>query len=357
MALLAGISFTSCNKNIPDPTPISYPVPTTASIGELLNNPSFSYLRAAVNRLGLMPTLMDKNTKFTVFAPDNSAFNRLFAALRLPQAEATVGALPLTTLAPIVQYHVVPGQTLSSSMIPETYPNTFMPTLLQASPSPLLKLVNFPSRRGGNAFVNEVRVSSADIAAANGVVHIMAGVIVPPNTTTILQALQADTSYTFLLAAINRADQGLPNNSKVVQLLGNATPYANFTLFAPPNNAFRAFYRALGNPNPTAAFANSIPVNTILPIVAYHVHIRGVLGTPPNVSPDLIRVFSTNLPSTPTQATSFLSMLSPTAPRLTISASTGVKGTGNPVPAAITRPDWHNLNGVIHVINQVLRPQ
>lgn len=200
-------------------------------------------------------------------------------------------------------------------------------------------------------------VAQADIQAANGVVHRMAGVIVPPDTRTILQALQADTSYSFLVAAVLRADQGLPSGSKVTELLGNPTPYANFTLFAPTNNAFRAFYRAYGITNPTPASINLFTVNTAVSVVAYHVHIRGVLGTPPTVSPDLIRVFSTNLPATPTLATTFLSMLAPTAPRLTISASTGVKGTGNPVPATITRPDWHQLNGVIHVINQVLIPQ
>lgn len=358
MALLAGMLLSSCNKNIPDPTPIDYPVPTTASIGELLNDPNFSYLKAGVTRAGLLPALLDKNSKYTVFAPDNAAFNRLFAALGLPQAEATVGLLPLTTLAPILQYHVVPGQTLSSTMIPEAYPNTFMPTLLQASTaSPLLKLTNFPSRRGTSAFVDNVPVAQADIQAANGVVHRMAGVIVPPDTRTILQVLQADTSFTFLMAAIARADGGLPNGSKVSQLLGNATPYANFTLFAPNNNAFRAFYRGFGVANPTPASINLFTVNTAVSVVAYHVHIRGVLGTAPNFSPDLIRVFSTNLPATATQATTFLSMLNPAAPRLTISAATGIRGTGNASASSIIRPDWHNLNGVIHVINQVLIPQ
>jgi hypothetical protein len=74
-------------------------------------------------------------------------------------------------------------------------------------------------------------------------------------------------------------------------------------------------------------------------------------------NPDLIRVFSTNLPATATQATTFLSALAPTAPRLTISATGGVKGTGNPVAASILRADWNNLNGVIHVVNTVLIPQ
>jgi uncharacterized surface protein with fasciclin (FAS1) repeats len=354
LAMLAGVTFTACNKNVPDPTPIVPVAPQGTAISDLLNDPNFSYLKAAVTRAGLMGALANRDAKFTVFAPDNAAFNRLFAALGLPQAEATVGLLPLTTLAPILQYHVVPGSVLSSSMIPETYPNTNMPTLLVASAaSPLTKMVNFPSRRGAAAFVNNVPVAQADIQAANGVVHRMAGVIVPPNTTTILQALQADTSFTFLVAAVQRGDQGLPAGSKFSELLGMVNPYANFTLFAPNNAAFRQLFRGLGVANPTVASVNLLSINTLVSVLAYHVHIRGVNGT----SPDLIRVFSTNLPATATQATTFLTALAPTAPRLTVSAAGGVKGTGNPAAFSIIRPDWNNLTGIIHVINGVLIPQ
>jgi uncharacterized surface protein with fasciclin (FAS1) repeats len=130
-------------------------------------------------------------------------------------------------------------------------------------------------------------------------------------------------------------------------------PYANFTLFAPNNAAFRQLFASLGVFNTTPASVNLLSINTLVSVLAYHVHIRGVNAG----SPDLIRVFSTNLPATATQATTFLTVLAPTAPRLTVSATGGVKGTGNPVAASILRPDWNNLNGVIHVINSVLIPQ
>ena len=355
--LLAGITMASCNKNIPDPTPINYPTPTGSSIGELLNDPNFSYLQAAVTRVGLMAPLLDKNTKFTVFAPDNNAFNNLFTALGLPANIATVGALPIASLTAILQYHVVPGSVLSSTMIPESYPNTNMPTLLAASgTNPLLKFVNFPSRRGASAFVDNVPVAAANIVAANGVVHRMAGVIMPPSTNTLAQGLSADTSMTFLMAAVTRADAGMPNGSKFSQLLSTPSPYANFTVFAPNNNAFRALYRAFGVPE-QASSINLFTVNTAVSIVAYHLHIAGVTTTATGASPQLIRVFSPNLPTTPTQATSFLSVLSPTAPRLTVNASQGVKGTGNATYSAIIGTDRHFLNGVYHIINQVLIPQ
>lgn len=355
--IAAGIGLTSCNKDVPEPIPLTTTAPTGSSIGDIVSSDAnFSYLRTALTRTGLLAAVQNRSARLTVFAPDNTAFNRLFAALGLPQAEATVGALPLATLTGILQYHVIAGQVLTSTAIPETFPNVSMPTLIQASTaSPFTRLVNYPSRRGSSVFVDNVPVAQADIQAANGVIHRMAGVIVPPNTTTIMQAISADPNFSYLVAAITRADLGLPASARVTSLLSTATPYANFTLFAPDNAAFNRLFAALGLPQDIAS-VQLVPITTLIPIVTYHVMIRGVLNPTTSPAPDLIRVFSTNLPATATQTPTFLNMISPTAPRLTVSTA-GIRGGGNPANATISRADWHNLNGVIHVVNQVLMPQ
>jgi uncharacterized surface protein with fasciclin (FAS1) repeats len=183
----------------------------------------------------------------------------------------------------------------------------------------------------------------------------MAGVLVPPATTTIWQALQADPNYSYLVAAITRADLGMPATSKIVNLLNTASPYANFTLFAPNNTAFDNLFKALGVTSPTINTVQLLSVNSCITICAYHVMIRGVLNATTSPSPDLIRVFSTNLPATATQTPTFLNMLSASAPRLTVSTA-GIKGNSNATAATINRVDWHNLNGIIHGVDQVLRP-
>lgn len=356
--LVAGFGLTSCNKDVPAPNAILTLNPTGNTIGDIVNtDANYSYLKAALTRAGLINALLNRDARFTVFAPDNTAFNRLFAALGLPQAETTVGLLPLATLAGILQYHVVPGQVLSSTMIPETFPNAAMPTLIQASTaSPFTRLVNYPSRRGAAAFVDNIPVAQADITAANGVIHRMAGVIVPPNTSaTVMSTLQTDANYTYLLAAITRADLGLPASSKFTTLLSTASPYANFTLFAPDNAAFNRTFAALGLPQDIATI-QALPISNLIGIVAYHVMIRGVLNPTTAPAPDLIRVFSTNLPATATATPTFLNMISPTAPSLTVSTA-GVKGAVNPVTATFVSTDTHVLNGVIHRINGVLLPQ
>lgn len=360
LLLLAGVSFASCNKDVPAPMAIVTPIPTGSTIGDVVNtDANFSYLKAALTRLGLLTALQDRNARFTVFAPDNAAFNRSLPALGLPAAESSIGLIPIATLTAIIQYHVLPGQVVTSTMIPESFPNTFMPTLLQvpatppAAANPLLKFVNFPSRRGTSAFVNNIPVVQADISAANGVVHRMAAVMLPPATTTILQALIADPNYTYLVEAINRADLGMPATLKFAGLLNTASPYANFTLFAPDNAAFNRLFAARGLPQSIAVIQGMAPTD-LIGIVAYHVLIRGVL---PSGSPDLIRVFSSNLPAAQTPMPTFLNAVNPAAASLRLGVSAaGIKGNVNPTAATITRADWHNLNGVIHAVNQVLLP-
>ena len=100
LAMLAGVTFTACNKNVPDPTPIVPVAPQGTAISDLLNDPNFSYLKAAVTRAGLMGALANRDANFSVLASDNAVFNRLFADLGLPQADGTGGLMTLNTLAP-----------------------------------------------------------------------------------------------------------------------------------------------------------------------------------------------------------------------------------------------------------------
>lgn len=356
--IAAGFGLASCNKDVPAPTPLINNAASGTTIGDLVNtDANFSYLKAALIRAGLLTALQNKDARFTVFAPDNAAFNRSLPALGLPAAEASIALIPVTTLGAILQYHVLPGQVVTGSMIPETFPNVSMPTLIQAVPTnPLLKLMNFPSRRGASAFVNNVPVAQADIRAANGIIHRMAGVILPPITTaTVMSTIAGDPNFTYLTAAITRADLGMPATSKFTTLLSTASPYANFTLFAPDNASFNRLFAALGVPQDIATI-QALPIANLIGIVAYHVMIRGVLNPTTSPSPDLVRVFSTNLSSTASTTPTFLNMINAAAPSLTVSTA-GVKGAANPSTAAFTKTDIHVLNGVIHNINQVLMPQ
>lgn len=339
--LLASLLMTSCNKDIEDPVPVPRPSrPSLPTIGNIITtDTSFSYLLAAVNRVGLTDAVFTTTSNLTVFAPPNAAFRGLLAQLGLPTAITSINLIPLTTLTPLIQYHVL-GYQVPSASIPETFPNITAHSMfaLPGAPAPFVRMPSFPSRRGTAAWLNTVPVSRADVLATNGVIHVIGGVAQPPSQT-VSAIIAGDTSLSFLRAAILRADSGQVGMNRLDSVM-NLAYGPNLTIFAPDNNAFRAYLGALGLPPSSAVFA-LLPVQTVRAIVSYH-----GLGT---------RAYSVNLPAT---AISVPTLLTASVPGTTLSVSTaGVRGLANPSIAAITTANRNAINGVIHVVNQVLRFQ
>lgn len=366
-SLVALLLLSSCNKDISAPVPNTFPTPTGQSIGEIINtDANYSMLKHALTRAGLLTAVTNKNSVFTLFAPSNAAFT----ASGIPST-AVIDALPLAQLTAILNYHIIPGQKVSSSLIPTTFPNIRMPTgLVFPSPNtnPLVRFSIFPSRRGSAVWANNIPVTSADIAVANGVMHQVAAIVAPPSKI-LLDTINRDPDFTLLIATIKRADSGrdttLLKDSSITYFLGNPTAAVatNFTVFAPTNTAFKNLINALsggaigtGEPDATyIAFIGTLSPTTLRGILAYH-----ILGS---------RAFGVNFPTT---ATSF-----PTLVNASVSAHPGVsvtstisggfavglsvKGVGNataataiPTAAGIDRPA---VNGVFYKINQVLLPQ
>ena len=120
---------------------------------------SFETLVAAVQAAGLEDTLRGEGP-FTVFAPTDDAF----AAL----PEGTVEALLADpdALAAILTYHVVPGAVmstdLSDGMEAETVNGQTVTITL-----------------GDAVMVNDATVTTADIEATNGVIHVIDTVLLP----------------------------------------------------------------------------------------------------------------------------------------------------------------------------------
>lgn len=337
--LVAVISSCTKNENVPAPEPLPNPVPSGSTIGEVLNsNTNFSILKAAVTKAGLLTAVSDRNSVFTVFAPDDAAFIRSGIPL------AAINALPAASVASIVQYHVIPGAKLTSDRIPTTFPNVQMPTAFiipAPNTNPLVRFSNFPSKRGANLWVNNIPVTAADVAVANGTIHVTAAVVAPP-TRVLLDTMSRDADLQYLVAAVIAADAGVPAGSRFQDFLAN--PLANFTVMAPTNQAFINLFTALKLPASPSTFA-LLPAQTVRGIVAYHLL--------------LARAFAANLPTTPTPVNSLLSSSLPVAPPLVFDATQGVKGFVNQTYSKIIPGgfDRHAINGVYHKIDQVLLPQ
>ncbi len=215
---------------------------TTSNIAQIVStNPDFSILNTAITRAGLGSAL--SGGTLTVFAPDNAAF----AASGI--TEATVNSLPIPTLDSILKYHVL-GTEVGSANVPVSDAVT---TLLGTS--------LFASRNTNGVFANGIKVKSADVAASNGVIHVISKVLFPP-TKNIAQIVAGDTSFSLLLAAVTKAG-----------LAGAVSGPGKFTVFAPTNAAFRAAGFS------TVADINAAPTDLITTVVKYHVLTTNVFAS------------------------------------------------------------------------------
>ena len=136
--------------------------PTKNLVETAASAPQFSTLVKAVEAAGLASTLSG-NTKFTVFAPTNAAFDKL--------PKGTLDALlkDKAKLRSILLYHVVKGNVPASKVVK-----------LRSA-----KTVNGASVkirvRKGKVSVNSAKVTKTDIKATNGTIHVIDSVLLPPS--------------------------------------------------------------------------------------------------------------------------------------------------------------------------------
>lgn len=127
-------------------------------------NKNFSTLVAAVKAAGLVDTLKGAGP-FTVFAPTNAAFAKLpkgtVENLLKPENKAKLIA--------VLTYHVVPGKVMAADVV-KLKNGTSVKTVQGSS----LKVFN-----KGGVRVDNARVVTTDIAADNGVIHVIDAVILP----------------------------------------------------------------------------------------------------------------------------------------------------------------------------------
>ena len=123
---------------------------------------SFNTLAAALGAAGLVDTVSG-NGPFTVFAPTDAAFAKLPAgtieSLLKPENKAQLTA--------ILTYHVVAGKVMAADVVKLSEAPTVNGQMLK------VKVV------GGSVMINDANVTSADIVASNGVIHVIDSVVLP----------------------------------------------------------------------------------------------------------------------------------------------------------------------------------
>ena len=121
---------------------------------------SFKTLAAALQAADLISTLKSEGP-FTVFAPTDAAF------AKIPKADLDALLSDKRALTEVLTYHVVSGKVMAADVVKLTQAKT-----VEGSPVKI-KVVD------GKVMINNANVSATDIAASNGVIHVIDTVIMP----------------------------------------------------------------------------------------------------------------------------------------------------------------------------------
>src|SRR3954447_20432021 len=121
---------------------------------------NFKTLTALVQKAGLAETLAGKG-KFTVFAPTDAAF------AKVPQGTLDALARDKSKLRAVLLYHVAKGKLTASKVVKRKSIKTLNGKRVHVRVS------------GGKVYVGGARVTTADVAASNGVIHVINKVLIP----------------------------------------------------------------------------------------------------------------------------------------------------------------------------------
>jgi transforming growth factor-beta-induced protein len=260
----------------------------------------FSTLASLLTKAGLVDTL-SSGGPFTVFAPTDAAF------AKVPKATLDALAADPALLKSVLLYHVVPGQVKAADVVKLTSAKT------ADGRSVAIKVVD------GSVYIDQAKVTTADVAASNGVIHVIDSVLIPkaaPATMTknIVQTAVAAGQFKTLASLLQKAG--------LAKTLATTGPY---TVFAPTD----------------AAFAK-VPKATLAALAKNKAKLRAVL---------LYHVVKGNV--TAAQVTKITSAKTLEGKPVSIRVSGGKVVVGG---ATVTKADVMASNGVIHVINRVLIP-
>jgi uncharacterized surface protein with fasciclin (FAS1) repeats len=279
----------------------------------------FSALVAAADKAGLVPALSDPTASLTVFAPTDAAFDGVATTLGFTDATAMVSALDGPTLAKILTYHVLPARKTAADLVAG---GATQDTLYQFEGSATtLGLDTTSGVKITDALLTQASVTTANVAASNGVIHVIDKVLVPPGVLNVVQMAQLNPTFSVLVEAVVKAD--------LASTLSGAGP---FTVFAPTNDAFTAALTELSLTKDELLASAALGS-----ILTYHV-----------VADDLRAADVVALPKpavvTTVQGETF-----------TVGADLGITDQRSRT-AALVATDVVASNGVIHVIDKVILP-
>lgn len=296
---------------------IELPKPTLV---EAATEIGLTTLLTAVTAVPGLPNALLSAPAITVFAPTNEAFAaalQVFGARDLNELVTKIGGP--ANLEKVLGFHVVPAKALSTDLAATNSFQTLSGQTITVERSG--STVTVRDQLGRTA-----QVVAADREIANGVVHVINGVMLPNlGLPTVVEAAQS-AGLTTLLDAVTAAG------------LGNAllnTP--QMTVFAPTNAAFTAALQAYGAANLNQLVAKIGGISNLQTVLGFHVVPAAA--------------FSFELSPTNTFTTLAGQQLTVTRTASGVTVRDALGNTAN-----VVTPDVAISNGVVHVIDRVLLP-
>jgi transforming growth factor-beta-induced protein len=298
------------------PAPTSTPVPTApppteAPAPDIVDTAvaagTFTTLAAALEAAGLVETLKGEGP-FTVFAPTDEAFAKLDKAL----LDDLLKPENKDTLVAILTYHVVPGKVTAADVVNLTSAKTVQGEEITIKVD------------GNTVMVNDAKVTQTDIAARNGVIHVIDTVILPPTVAEKLAAPAQDIVEVAVAAGNFKTLAAALEAAGLVETLKGEGP---FTVFAPTDEAFAKLDKALLDD-----LLKPENKDTLVAILTYHVVPGKVTAA------DVVKLNKA---------------------KTVQGEEITIKVDGNTVmvnDAKVTQTDIAASNGVIHVIDTVILP-
>ncbi|MDA7716990.1 fasciclin domain-containing protein [bacterium] len=263
---------------------------------------------ATTNSATVVAALGSEDSSLTLLAPTNAAFTAL----------GDVSGLSSSQLEQILLNHAISGK-LQSTDLSTGYNNTL--ATYGSSDNNLSIYIN---TEDGVSFNGISKVSTADIIASNGVIHIVDEVVTLP---TVVTFATADPNFSTLVSALTTLTPSTDFAATLSTPLG--TSPAPFTVFAPLNSAFDAI---------------TVPAESeLIPILQHHV-IAGNNVRSGDLSNGLV-----------TPATLEGGTLTVVIPGTNGAVANLTDGSGN-TDIEILAVDVQASNGVIHAIGKVLIP-
>ncbi|MCB0490466.1 MAG: fasciclin domain-containing protein [Cyclobacteriaceae bacterium] len=209
------------------------PAPTKTIYELVSEDTNLSILKSQLDVGGFDATLNAAGT-YTLFAPSNAAMNTLLQTLGLTD----FSSISPGVVASVLSYHVLASQKLSGDLTAGDFATNQGESLTIAVTSTGEKKIE-------SGATTDANITTADLKATNGVIHVVDAVLVPPTIGaliiqtlgTVAQPVLLSSSFTTLSAAIQKADAGKPAEQTIV---GALVGLDDVTIFAPVNDVFAA---------------------------------------------------------------------------------------------------------------------